>query len=158
MKKFIFLTMLILLMAGMAFAQISRGGTAWVSVKSAALKSSTGFFASTRGNVAYGDQVSVLQVSGNWAEVRSSVNTNLTGWISTANLSAKRIVAAGGASTATASEVALAGKGFSQEVENEYRTSGSVNYWAVDWTETIQIPDDDLYGFITEGHLTAGVK
>ena len=156
MKKIFCLAFLILILASAAFAQISKGGTAWVSIKTAELKSSTGLFASSRGNISYGEQVTVLQVSGKWAEVRSSANANLSGWISTANLSAKRIVATGGASTATASEVALAGKGFNQEVENEYKASGNVNFAAVDWTETINIPDDDLYNFITEGRLKAG--
>ena len=146
--------MLTLIIAATAFSQISKGGTVWVSVKSVALKSSTGFFASSRGTVVYGDQLTVLQVSGNWAEVKSSANATLTGWIATTNLSAKRIASTGGTSTATASEVALAGKGFNQQVENEYKAGGgNINYPAVDWTEQINIPDADLLKFITEGHL-----
>lgn len=156
MKKIIWLAVIMLVLTTAAFAQIAKGGTAWVSVKSVSLKSSTGFFASNRGNVAYGDQVTVLQVSGKWAEVQSSANTGLSGWIATANLSAKRIVATGNTNTATASEVALAGKGFSQEVENEYKAAGTMNYAAVDWTEQIVIPDDDLLRFINEGHLADG--
>jgi len=156
MKRTIFMVLFVLLLTSVAFAQISRGGTAWVSVRTADLKASTGMFAASRGAVNYGDQVTVLQVSGNWAEVRSSANANLSGWISTANLSAKRIVATGGASSATASEVALAGKGFNQEVENEYKTAGNLNYAAVDWMEEIVISDSDLLNFINEGRLNAG--
>jgi len=156
MKKILFIGLFVLITAATVFAQISRGGTAWVSVRTATLKSSTGIFASNRGEVSYGDQVTVLQVSGNWTEVRSSDNANLTGWISTASLSAKRIVATGGTSTATASEVALAGKGFNQDVENEYKASGNLNFAAVDWMESIIISDDDLQGFIADGRLSAG--
>jgi len=158
MKKSIFIILLILVIAGMASAQITRGRNAWVSVRTTALKSSTGLFASNHGDVSYGDEVNVLQVSGNWAEVRSVSNANLSGWILTSSLSSKRIVATGGTSTATASEVALAGKGFNQEVENEYKTSGRLNFEAVDWTEAIAIPDDDLLRFINEGRLKAGAN
>jgi len=159
MKKSICLILFFLVLAGSVFAQIAKGGTAWVSVKTVALKSSTWFFASNRGTVNYGDQVTVIQVSGNWAEVQSAANTTLTGWISTSNLSAKRIASTGSTSTATASEVALAGKGFNQEVENEYKAGGgNFNFEAVDWTEKITITDDELLKFMTEGKLSTGAN
>ena len=155
MKKLLFLVIFTLILSVTVFAQLARGGTVWVSVRTVMLKSSTGFFASNRGEVAYGDQATVLQISGNWAEINTS--EGLTGWISTANLSTKRIVATGGTSTATASEVALAGKGFNQEVENEYKAAGgNLNFAAVDWTENIQISEEDLYNFLIEGRLNTG--
>ena len=156
MKKLLSFTMLIFLMAGIAQAQISRGGTAWVSAKTVTLKSSTWFFASNRGTISYGDQVSILQVSGNWAEVRSASNASVSGWMSSGNLSAKRVIAASGGSSASASEVALAGKGFNQEVENTYKAGGNLNYADVDRTEAITVSQEDLYRFVTEGHLAAG--
>ena len=156
MRKLLCVIFLALIVAGAAFAQISKGGTAWVSAKSISIKSSTWFFASSKGTMYYGDQVTVLQVSGSWAEIRSAADANLTGWISTANLSAKRIAASGGTSSASASEVALAGKGFNADVEREYKSQGNLNYGAVDWTEEIAVPDDDLLQFITEGRLAEG--
>jgi len=156
MKKFMWLIVFASLVTVAAFTQISRGATVWVSAKSATLKSSTWFFASNRGTVDYGHQLTVLQVSGSWAEVQSSVNSGLSGWISTSSLSTKRISATGGSSSASASEVALAGKGFNEEVENAYKAEGNLNYEAVDWTEKLVIPGDDLYNFITEGNLSAG--
>jgi hypothetical protein len=154
MKKIIGLSLLFLLVIGALSAQISQGGTAWVSIKSVALKSSTWFFATNRGTVYYSEQVSVLRVSGNWAEVRSA--SNITGWIAVANLSARRIVASATGSTATAAEVAQAGKGFNQEIENIYRSEGNLNYADVDRTEQIVVSDQELLNFITEGRLTGG--
>jgi uncharacterized protein YgiM (DUF1202 family) len=156
MKKSLGFAIFILLIVGTATAQISRGGTAWVSAKTVNLKSSTGFFASNRGTVAYGDEVSVLQVSGNWAEVRSAAN--VSGWISTGNLSAKRIAATGSTSSASASEVALAGKGFNQEVEDTYKAGGNLNYADVDRTEAITVNQDELHRFVTEGRLSLGAN
>jgi uncharacterized protein YgiM (DUF1202 family) len=154
MKKIIVVFLLFLLVAGALSAQITRGATAWVSVKSVALKSSTWFFAVNRGTVNYADQVTVLQVSGNWAEVRSA--SNITGWIAVTNLSARRIVASATGSTATAAEVAQAGKGFNQEIENVYRSEENLNYDDVDRTEQLVVSDEDLLQFITEGRLTGG--
>ena len=155
MKKLFVFFALILLVSGALFAQqITRGGTAWVSSKTADLKSSTGFFASKRGTLQMGDQVTVLQISGSSVEVRSSANSSLSGWTAASNLSARRIVAAG--SSATATEVALAGKGFSQEVEDVYKTEGNLNYADVDRTEAITVSQDELYVFVTEGRLNTG--
>jgi hypothetical protein len=126
-----------------------------VSVKTVTLKSSTWFFASGRGNLGYGNEVSVLQVKGNWAEVRAAGNSSVSGWVPVSNLSAKRIVASG-SSGVTASEVALAGKGFNQEVENAYRAQGSLNYADIDRTEAIAVSQSDLLRFMRDGRLITG--
>ena len=154
MKKITVLFFLCFLISGVLFAQISKGGTAWVSAKTAAVKSSTWFFASTKGTLQMGDQVSVLQVNGNWAEVRSSANSSLTGWTQTSNLSSRQIVSS--STGASASEIALAGKGFNQEVENSYKSDGKSNYADVDRTEAIVVSQEDLYKFVTEGRLVTG--
>jgi hypothetical protein len=156
MKKLLLLAAIFLVTAGFAAAQVKKGGSAWVQAKTAALKSSTGFFAPKRGNLSYGDEVQVLQLSGKWAEVRSSKNSSLSGWIALASLSSKRIVASGSGSSATASEIALAGKGFNQEVENAYKAGGQLNYADVDKTEAIVVSGDELRQFIEDGRLKAG--
>ena len=151
MKKVFALCALILLVSGALFAQIKSNSQAWVSSKTADVKSGTGFFSSKRATLQMSNEVTVLQLNGNWAEIRSG---SLVGWVAVSNLSARRIVASG--SSATASEIALAGKGFSQEVEDSYKTSGTLNYDDVDRTEAITVSIDDLYAFVTEGRLKAG--
>jgi uncharacterized protein YgiM (DUF1202 family) len=144
-------------LAGTAFAQMSRGGTVYVNVKTLQLKTGTGFFAGKSGSpLAYGDQVTVLQVKGNWAEVRYSGRATFSGWANSSNLTTKRVVASGGTGGASAKEVAMAGKGFNEEVENAYKSNGNLNYAGVDATEAITVPENELYGFITEGHLMLG--
>ena len=144
-----------LLVTGMAAAQVAKGGTMYAAAKTVALKSSTGFFASTKGTLNYGDRVTVLQISGKYAEVRSAANSSLTGWTAISNLSAKQIVS-GNTSTASAKEVALAGKGFNQEVENSYKTSGAMNYADVDITESQSVSEAELKAFLEEGRLSMG--
>jgi hypothetical protein len=157
MKKLLGIFFLVLLIAGTAAAQVSRGGTLYPATKSVDLKSSTGFFASSKGTLVYGDQVTVLQVSGKWVEVRSVSNSSLSGWTASSNFSAKRIVA-GTSSSASAKEIALAGKGFNEEVENAYKADGKLNYADVDVTEAQTVPAEELYNFLTEGRLLIGDK
>jgi len=155
MKKLLLIFAFVLLVSGALFAQqITSGGTAWISSKTADLKSSTGFFAGKVGTLQMGDQVTVLQISGSKVQIRSAANSSLSGWVASSSLSARRIVAAG--SSATATEVALAGKGFSQEVEDAYKTDGNLNYADVDRTEAITVSQDELYTFVTEGRLNTG--
>ena len=155
MKRFLIVFCMGLFITGLTAAQASKGGTMYAAAKTVALKSSTGFFASTRGNLNYGDRVTVLQISGKYAEVRSAANSSLSGWTAVSNLSAKQIVS-GNTSTASAKEVALAGKGFNQEVENSYKTSGNVNYADVDRTESVSVSEADLKKFLEEGRLSMG--
>jgi len=154
MKRLIFLSVLILMVSVALFAQVKAGDTAWVSSKTAAVKASTWFFAGTKGTLNMGDQVAVLQINGSWAEVRSSANSSLSGWTSVNNLSSRRVVATGAA--VTASEVSLAGKGFNQEVEDSYKTSGNFNFDDVDKTEANKVSQDDLYKFVVDGRLFTG--
>ena len=155
MKKIVVMFCLCVFALAILPAQAARGGTMYVAAKTLDLKSSTGFFASKRGRLEYGAQVTVLQISGKWAEVRSAANASLSGWTNTANLSVKRVVA-GSTATASANEIALAGKGFNQEIENAYKTEGSLNYADVDRTEAQVTNEEDLYKFLVDGHLALG--
>ncbi|MCL2441603.1 MAG: hypothetical protein FWD14_07660 [Treponema sp.] len=154
MKKYLLFFCLVLFVAGFAAAQVRAGGTMFVATRNLDLKSGTGFFASNRGRLTYGERVTVIQVSGRFVEVRSAAN--VTGWTASANLSARQVVA-GTSSTATANEVALAGKGFNQEVEQSYRNQNrTLNYTDVDRVETISVNMEQLRRFLEEGRLAMG--
>ncbi|MDR1374598.1 MAG: hypothetical protein LBJ24_06475 [Treponema sp.] len=157
MKKLLLVLGFTTVLGGVAFAQMGRGGTVYVNVKTLQLKSGTGFFAGKSGSpLVYGDQVTVLQVNGKWVEVRYSSRTTFSGWTNSSNLTTKRIVASGGTGSASAREVAMAGKGFNEEVENAYKSGGNLNYAGVDTIEAITVPENELYNFITEGRLVLG--
>jgi uncharacterized protein YgiM (DUF1202 family) len=155
MKRQIIMLGLCLLVATAASAQLARGGTLYVTAKSVALKSSTGFFASTRGTLNYGARVTVLTVSGKWVQVQSAANTSVSGWTASANLTAKQIVS-GNTGAASAREIALAGKGFNQEVEDAYKAQGTLNYADVDRTEEQTVSMTELEMFLDEGRLKKG--
>lgn len=123
----------------------------YVAVNSAEVKSSAGFFGNTIATLALGDTVTVIRDDGKWMEVRTA--NAQSGWIAATSLTSKRII--GDVRSASASEIALAGKGFSPEVEAEYRANG-LDYSAVDAMENLSVPKNDLLKFITDGRLSRG--
>ena len=146
---------LLCLAATLLFAQ-KAGDRLYVNVDSAPLKSSTGFFGDTTETVKYGDELRVTAVNGKWVEAQKS-GGGKTGWIESAKLTTKRVSSRGNAANASAREVALAGKGFSPEIESEYKKSGvHLNYPEVDNMEDVDISEDNLLAFIEEGHLSIG--
>jgi SH3-like domain-containing protein len=149
MKRFI-LTALCLIIAGLAAPQ-SGGGIRYVAVKSAGLKSSAGFFAPVRAYLPEGEAVTVLGEQNRWVEIRAG---NLSGWVAAASLSARRIVSPG--RQFTAREVAMAGKGFSAEVETEYRLEAGLDYTLIDRMEEKRMSRENLLRFLDEGRLAMG--
>ena len=150
MKKYIILLALVFCVFSVAFAQAGRN-TRYVAVQSTTLKSSAGAFASDVANLSLGDTVTLVSESGKWSQVQSG---SVTGWIQTNQLSTRRVVSASAAG-ASASEVALAGKGFSAQTENEYQRAG-LDFTLVDSMERITVPSADLQRFITDGRLNRG--
>lgn len=143
------LVVLFVLLCGFAFA---ASQVMYVAVEKATIKSSTSFFAKSSGTLSYGDKITVLSTKGNWSQISSS-SPAITGWIQSTALTKKQIVTQGSRVTANADELALAGKGFSAEVEAEYKKSGDVNYTAVDNMEKNEIEPETLSKFITSGSL-----
>jgi hypothetical protein len=155
MKRLLLISLGVLLSGGL-YAQFAPGNTLYVAAKTVKVKSSTGFFAGTRGTLNYGAQVRVLRIKGNWSEIQSLAGNSLTGWVNTSNLTGKRIVPAGTGTSASANEVALAGKGFNEEVEKAYKAEAKINYAGVNAVEAITVSERDLYNFLLEGHLAMG--
>jgi uncharacterized protein YgiM (DUF1202 family) len=154
LKKAIMLWCVAVLLTAAAGAQVRQGQTVYINAKSVALKSGTGFFARTVGTLQYGDTVTVLQTNGKWVELRSG--SRVSGWTAQTNVTTKRIAATGGSGAASSREVAMAGKGFNEEVEQVYRESSGIDYSGVDAVEALRVSDDDLLRFITEGRLSMG--
>jgi SH3-like domain-containing protein len=148
MRRFLLLSALVLFMGSFLFSQ--AGSRRYVAVKSAALKASNSQLSKDLASLSLGDEVALVSDDGKWAQVRAGSNT---GWLPSSSLSARRVVASG--SSASVSEVALAGKGFSPDVEIEYRKNG-LDFSMVDFMERIFVRSEDLERFVTEGRLARG--
>ncbi|MDR3347745.1 MAG: SH3 domain-containing protein [Helicobacteraceae bacterium] len=136
----------------------AAGNTMYVTVKSADLKKSPSFFAGKSGALKYGDSVIVLEESGRWTNVRSSANAAISGWLSTADLTSKRIVSTQDISSASAKELAMAGKGFDSQTESAYKKQGNLNYRDLDSMESVAVSNAQLLDFLKKGRLSQGGK
>ena len=127
-----------------------------VQVRDGQLRNRASFLGAVVGTVAYGDRVTVNQEQAGWCEVATAAG--LTGWIHESALTPKRVVLSSGLgdvrSGASGEEVALAGKGFSKEVESEYKKQNqALDYTWVDWMGKQTVPPEQLVQFLQQGDL-----
>jgi len=149
MRRALLLLVIYFFSCSFVFSQ-AEGIRRYVAVHNAPIKESASFFAKDLVSLSLGDTVTLVSEGSKWTQVRSGA---ITGWILASSLSVRQIVSSG--SNATATEVALAGKGFSSELEMEYRESGP-DYSIVDMMESTFIGAEELFEFISEGHLAKG--
>jgi len=149
MRRALLLLLMHFFFCGLIFSQ-TEGIRLYVAVHKAAIKESASFFAKDLGSLSLGDTVIFVREKGKWTQVRSDA---ITGWVLASNLSVRKIVSSG--TNAMATEISLAGKGFSSELEMQYRESG-LDYSIVDMMENTLIGAEELYIFICEGHLAKG--
>lgn len=154
MNKKYFCYFLILFFVFAVYAK--PGDSMYVNVEKAVLKEGTSFFSAVTGNLSYGTQVKVLVENGKWVQIVSNKDKNLKGWISLSSLTKKKIILKNGLNSVSVSadELALAGKGFSAEVENLYKNEATSEiYDLLDSIENRKIDNKELLVFIKEGGL-----
>lgn len=143
----------ILLCAAALFA-VQNGETVYVAVKKAAIKSGTGNFDKVVAQASYGDELVVDKASNKFHRVHKASDPSITGWIPATSVTTKKIVTSSKKVTASADEIALAGKGFSEQIEDGYKTSNKkLDYASVDKLESFRITDSSLKTFLEDGDL-----
>ena len=125
-------------------------------VRDGQLRNRASFLGTVTGAVAYGDRVTVNQTQAGWCEVATAAGKS--GWIHESALTPKRVVLSSGANDArtgaSGQEVALAGKGFSKEVEASYKSQNrDIDYTWVDWMGQQKVSNDQLVQFLKQGDL-----
>ena len=157
MKRNRFFLPAALLALALAAAAAVQAAQMSVQVKEGVLREKASVLGKPVGNVAYGDRVDVLASQGDWRQVRSA--SGATGWIHSSALDSKRVTLAAASGNdvqlaASSDEVALAGKGFSQEVETEYKKQNrALDYAWVDRMITFKVTDAEALRFLQEGGL-----
>ncbi len=156
MKKRILLFLMAFCVCVSVFAagREKRPQTVYVSVENGVLKEKPSRFGKELCTVDYGESLKVLGDDGEWYQVFNEL-TGDTGWISVSMVTKKKIVV-GRVASADADEIALAGKGFSQEVEDLYSQSGDGNYEALAAVEALSVSDYEVLIFLQEGNLLEG--
>jgi len=99
-----------------------------VQVKQGVVRQSPAALGKVEYTLDYGQRVNVLEKSGeSWVKIQAVDDANKTGWMRAGELTPRKLklqTSQAGLSApagATASEIAMAGKGFNQQVEGDYR-------------------------------------
>jgi hypothetical protein len=135
------------------FAQSPK--TMSVQVREGQLRSTPSFLGKIIANPSYGDRVEIIQDQGAWKKVAVG---GLRGWMHAAALTTKTIVLKAGAqnvrTSATGGELALAGKGFSEEIEKQYKNlNHHLDYAWVDRMEKFQVSPEQMQAFLKQGNV-----
>lgn len=152
-KMLITVAGIILLGAAIALAASKMS----IQIKEAQLRATPDYLGKITGKASYADQVNVEDSKGSWKKVKS-LKGGQSGWIHESALSEKEIRMSAGSKdvklAASSSELQLAGKGFSKEVENEYKNRNkNINFKWVDKMGRINVSQAQIQAFVKEGEL-----
>ena len=123
------------------------------TIKDAVLRDSPSFLGKAVETLGSGASIVLMNEEGAWAKVKVG---GKQGWLPTSALRASTVSLGAGSSraavSASSSEVALAGKGFTQQTEASYRSSQSgLDYATVDMMAGFVMPPDDCEQFLRAG-------
>ena len=127
-----------------------------VKVQTTYVRKEPKFYSSPIATLNAGDSVTQITAQAGWFRVRTS--QGVEGWIHSQAVAAGKLkVAAMDKSlkmSATADEVALAGKGFNKQVEDEYKSRNKgISFSEVERMLRIQVTPDELRRFLMDGKL-----
>lgn len=129
-----------------------------VQVRSGQLRDKPSFLGKAGAPVSYGDRLTVLESRSGWVRVQGA---GVSGWIHSSALTTKKLALKSGAADlnagASTDELALAGKGFSDEVEAEYRTEHpDADFTWIDKMETMTVSPEQAVAFLQTGGVAGG--
>jgi len=139
-------------------AAAPAGQVITIMQKTASIRSAQQFFAKPVATVGYGTQLNVLEEKEGWYKVSIGEQT---GWVhgSSAAKGAVAVSAKAFDKGASREDVALAGKGFNEQVEGKYKKDHpELNFAAVDKMEKITVDEAALARFVADGKLGGAVK
>src|SRR5262245_45408250 len=138
----------------------ARGGNVvTVQVLSAKLQKTPSFLAPTTAKVVRGEQLTQVEAQKDW--LRVTTRAGQTGWINRASVVEKAVALStrpgGNQGGVSQDEVALAGRGFSPEVEAKYRSGHpELDFSHVDQIEKTDVDGGELARFVADGHVGGG--
>jgi uncharacterized protein YgiM (DUF1202 family) len=148
------LVVLLAVCAGVALAAAPMS----VQVQSCKVRATASQLGKVVATVAYGDVVQAGTPQNGWYQVTTSAG--VTGWVHESALSKKAVAMRSGTSDAatgvSSDEAALAGKGFTQEVEDKLKADGKMDFTWVDKMSKFTIEADEIALFRAQGSLVGG--
>lgn len=128
-----------------------------VQIKKCQLRNQPSFLGKIVTELKYGDKVSVEEEKKSWLKVLPE-SQNSNGWVHTSALTTKEIVLKPNSSdvenAASNDEIALAGKGFNEQVEQKFKQNNKdIDFAWVDRMEEIVVSQEKKQSFLSEGGL-----
>ena len=138
------------------YIPVNAEETLSVQVKEGELRATPSFLGQVIARVAYGDRVNVIEDRGTWKKV--SLKSGAQGWMHASALTTKRIALKAGQTDvrtgASQNEIALAGKGFNEQVETSFRKQNkNLDYTWINRMETFKVSSDQMRNFLAQGNV-----
>jgi hypothetical protein len=153
MKRILCVLLVVGVTAGVALAGVKAGSDVTVRVMSAKVMKNPKFIGAAAATLSRGDQLKVKEVKGDWYRVEGAQS----GWINRTSVMEGGVALSskpGGGGGASRDEVELAGRGFTPDVEEQYRGSHpDLDFSHVEAIEQTQVDFAELEAFVTEGGL-----
>jgi uncharacterized protein YgiM (DUF1202 family) len=129
-----------------------------IQVKKGIVRSRPSFLGKIVTQLKYGDRVGVQDVKGSWYLI-DMPKGKTDGWMHSSALSLKKIVLKPGAAdveqAASSDEITLAGKGFNQQVEKDFKSKNpQVDFRWINKMEEMTVAQKQIQVFIKEGQLS----
>ncbi|MDH4267571.1 MAG: hypothetical protein OEW45_18245 [Deltaproteobacteria bacterium] len=145
----------IILVGALMLASVAMAATVKVITQEAMIRKDKRFFAPVVIRVPYGEMIQELKREGDWlhASYRGK-----QGWIHISAVQEQKfrlsLLAGERAQETTREEVALAGKGFTPEVESAFRNKNpKMRYDLVDQVQSYKVAEQQVQAFIRSGNL-----
>lgn len=127
-----------------------------VQVRSGQVRATASFLGRVVASLPYGTQVELVQPSKPWMQVRTA--DGASGWMHESALTAERLQLKAGAGDAqagtSANEISLAAKGFTQQIEKEYRAQNpTLDFAWVDRMEAFRVSAAEAEAFLAAGRV-----
>lgn len=145
----------VILLGVLLMASVALGATLKVITQEATIRKDKRFFAPLVARVAYGEVIQELERKGDWMRVSYR---GKEGWIHISAVQEQKFelssLSTGRAQETSREEVALAGKGFTPEVEKAFREKNpKMRYDLVDHVQGYKVAESRLQAFIRAGNL-----
>lgn len=128
-----------------------------VQVRKSQLRNQPSFLGKPVTKIVYGDKVTIIEEKESWIKVHPA-RGSIDGWVHISALTAKEIILKPNSSDITSAasndEIALAGKGFNQQVEEQFKQNNkNIDFSRIDAMEKIVISQDEKQAFLHNGGL-----
>jgi uncharacterized protein YgiM (DUF1202 family) len=147
------LVLFFVLCAGAAFAASMS-----VQVRNGKVRATPSQLGRVVASVPYAETVEVGELQRGWYPV--TLANGSKGWLHESTLSRKPIKMTAGTTDVqtgvSSDEVALAGKGFNEQVEARLKEETALDYTWVDRMAQFQVSEDQIRAFRTQGRLSGG--